>query len=128
MIRVTHEQEMSLMDKMCKTLLDFAEKHKLTLAEVESLRAQLEAVTAERDELLQDVKRTKFVWDEWEKMKAERAGVPIVLSSGFNEAQAVQRFQGKGLAGFLQKPYRASLLLEKIRAAISEAGGAGGAG
>jgi FixJ family two-component response regulator len=47
-------------------------------------------------------------------MKAVRSDVPIVLSSGFNEAQAVQRFEGKGLAGFIQKPYRASSLLEKI--------------
>ena len=49
-----------------------------------------------------------------EQMKAIRSDVPIILSSGFNEAQAVQRFEGKGLAGFIQKPYRASSLLEKI--------------
>jgi PAS domain S-box-containing protein len=48
-------------------------------------------------------------------MRRVRTDVPIILSSGFNEAQAVQRFEGKGLAGFLQKPYRASALLEKIK-------------
>jgi two-component system, cell cycle sensor histidine kinase and response regulator CckA len=31
--------------------------------------------------------------------------VPVILCSGFNEQEAVQRFAGKGLAGFLQKPY-----------------------
>ncbi|MBV9742932.1 MAG: PAS domain S-box protein, partial [Acidobacteriia bacterium] len=41
------------------------------------------------------------------RMKSLRPNVPVILSSGFNEAQAIERFQGKGLAGFLQKPYRA---------------------
>ncbi|HJT87976.1 MAG TPA: PAS domain S-box protein [Bryobacteraceae bacterium] len=38
--------------------------------------------------------------------------VPVILSSGYNEVEAVQRFAGKGLAGFLQKPYAARTLLE----------------
>ena len=63
-----------------------------------------------------------------ERMKAVRRDVPIVLSSGFNEAQAVQRFQGKGLAGFLQKPYRAVVLVEKIRSTIANSAGAASAG
>ena len=57
-----------------------------------------------------------------ERMKSLRPEIPVILSSGFNEAQAVQRFQGKGLAGFLQKPYRASALVEKIKMVISQAG------
>jgi len=28
-----------------------------------------------------------------------------VLSSGYNEVEAVRRFTGKGLAGFIQKPF-----------------------
>jgi hypothetical protein len=32
------------------------------------------------------------------------------LSSGYNEQEVTQRFTGKGLAGFIQKPYtRANL-------------------
>ncbi len=53
------------------------------------------------------------------RMKAVRTDVPIVLSSGFNESQAVERFQGRGLAGFLQKPYKAAVLVEKVRLAIA---------
>jgi CheY-like chemotaxis protein len=49
------------------------------------------------------------------RMKAIRADVPIILSSGFNEAQAVRRFEGKGLAGFLQKPYKAAALVDTVR-------------
>jgi two-component system cell cycle sensor histidine kinase/response regulator CckA len=48
-------------------------------------------------------------------MKSIRAEIPIILSSGFNEAQAVRQFEGKGLAGFLQKPYKAAALLDLVR-------------
>jgi len=41
-----------------------------------------------------------------------------VLSSGFSEAEAVRRFSGQGLAGFLQKPYTAAALVDKIRAVV----------
>ncbi len=57
------------------------------------------------------------------RMKALSPEVPIILSSGFNEMQAVKRFEGKGLAGFLQKPYRAAALVEKISAVLQNGGG-----
>jgi PAS domain S-box-containing protein len=41
--------------------------------------------------------------------------VPVILSSGFSEAEAVRRFTGKGLAGFLQKPFTARSLAAKLR-------------
>ncbi len=55
------------------------------------------------------------------RMKAVRPDIPIILSSGFHEAQAVQQFEGKGLAGFLQKPYKGSELVQKIRSVTVEA-------
>ena len=53
------------------------------------------------------------------RMRALDSTVPVILSSGFNEAQAIQRFEGKGLAGFLQKPYRAEALLQKLREVLA---------
>lgn len=44
--------------------------------------------------------------------------VKVVLSSGFNEQTATSRFAGKGLAGFLQKPYRFEELQAIVRQAI----------
>jgi PAS domain S-box-containing protein len=44
--------------------------------------------------------------------------VKVLLSSGYNEVEAVQRFAGKGLAGFIQKPYTAAGLAEKVREAL----------
>jgi CheY-like chemotaxis protein len=41
--------------------------------------------------------------------------VRVLLTSGYNEVEAVQRFSGKGLAGFIQKPYTAAALAEKVK-------------
>ncbi len=40
-------------------------------------------------------------------------------SSGYNEQDVTQRFVGKGLAGFIEKPYQAPLLLAKLREVLS---------
>jgi PAS domain S-box-containing protein len=41
--------------------------------------------------------------------------VKVIMSSGYNEQEVTQKFVGKGLAGFVQKPYRLSTLKETIR-------------
>lgn len=46
------------------------------------------------------------------EMKKLDANVPVVLMSGFNEERASARFQGKGLAGFMEKPFSFSALEE----------------
>jgi len=45
--------------------------------------------------------------------------VPVVLSSGFNEAEATRRFNGDELAGFLQKPYTALALAERVKVVLN---------
>jgi PAS domain S-box-containing protein len=44
--------------------------------------------------------------------------IPVVLSSGYNEQEATNRFVGKGLAGFVQKPFDARTLLAKLDEAL----------
>jgi len=41
--------------------------------------------------------------------------VKVIMSSGYNEQEVTQRFVGKGLAGFIQKPYKLSTLRDIIR-------------
>jgi PAS domain S-box-containing protein len=48
-------------------------------------------------------------------LQAANPKVKVLLSSGYNEVEAVQRFAGKGLAGFIQKPYTAAGLAEKVK-------------
>jgi FixJ family two-component response regulator len=42
--------------------------------------------------------------------------MPVLLSSGFNELEAARQYQGRAVAGFLQKPYTAVQLAEKVKA------------
>jgi CheY-like chemotaxis protein len=41
--------------------------------------------------------------------------VKVIMSSGYNEQEVTQKFIGKGLAGFIQKPYKLSTLQEVIK-------------
>ena len=41
--------------------------------------------------------------------------IRVILSSGYNEVEAMSRFMGKGLKGFIQKPYGPRDLLGKIQ-------------
>jgi len=52
-------------------------------------------------------------------MRKIRDDVPVILSSGFNQQEAIQEFVGRGLAGFLQKPFSLESLREKLRQALS---------
>jgi two-component system cell cycle sensor histidine kinase/response regulator CckA len=56
------------------------------------------------------------------RMRQMRDDVPVILSSGYNEAEARRRFTGMGLAGFLQKPYRAGALVEIVQSVMRHAG------
>jgi len=51
-------------------------------------------------------------------MQSLDASVPIVLSSGYSEQQAVSDFLGRGLAGFLPKPYLRANFEEVLRRAM----------
>jgi len=46
--------------------------------------------------------------------------VRVLLSSGYNEAETTNRFAGKGLAGFIQKPYTPSELRRKLQKIMPE--------
>jgi signal transduction histidine kinase/ActR/RegA family two-component response regulator len=48
-------------------------------------------------------------------MRRIRPDVKVILSSGYNEQDATQRFAGKGLTGFIQKPYQLAALEAELR-------------
>ncbi|HEY3490147.1 MAG TPA: ATP-binding protein [Candidatus Deferrimicrobiaceae bacterium] len=57
--------------------------------------------------------------DAFRELRRIDPGVRVVLSSGYNEQETVNHFLGKGLAGFIQKPYRTKMLTEKVQEAIA---------
>ena len=51
------------------------------------------------------------------ELEARGAATPVILSSGYDAQELSERFVGRAVAGFLQKPYR----LDELRAAVRKA-------
>jgi PAS domain S-box-containing protein len=52
------------------------------------------------------------------ELKAIRAEVPVIVSTGLTEETAMQRFAGADIAGFIPKPYTLHTLIEKIHSIL----------
>lgn len=48
------------------------------------------------------------------ELKAINPDVKVILCSGYSEQEASMRFEGQGLSGFIQKPYRMATLQEEL--------------
>jgi CheY-like chemotaxis protein len=55
-------------------------------------------------------------------LRAHRPGLPIIGSSGYSESEAIRRFGGVHIRAFLQKPYTAHALVEKVTAVVGNGG------
>jgi CheY-like chemotaxis protein len=82
---------------------------------LERFRAGADRIVA----VLLDMTMPDFSGEEvFAELRSIRPGVPVILSSGYNEQDATRRFAPAGLAGFIQKPYLPADLLSKVRAAL----------
>ena len=41
--------------------------------------------------------------------------IKVLMSSGYSEQEIAQRFAGKGISGFIQKPYMSKDLIRKVK-------------
>ncbi|RMH51289.1 MAG: PAS domain S-box protein, partial [Zetaproteobacteria bacterium] len=88
---------------------------------VELFRAHHEEIRA----VLLDMTMPRMNGEEaFREMRLIDPTVRVVLSSGYNEQEATSHFAGKGLAGFIQKPYAPEALQQKM-VAIAMAGADG---
>jgi CheY-like chemotaxis protein len=57
-----------------------------------------------------------------------RADIPILLTSGYSEEDAMRRMEGRGVSGFLQKPFTADQLGRQLRSlsGVEKVAAAGG--
>jgi DNA-binding NarL/FixJ family response regulator len=56
-------------------------------------------------------------------LHARRPDLPVILSSGYSEPEAIRRIGTADVAAFLQKPYTAWMLAEKVSAVLSNGTG-----
>jgi CheY-like chemotaxis protein len=71
--------------------------------------------------VLLDFKMPRMDGEEaFEEIRRIRDDVPVLLSSGYTEQESTRRFGGKGLAGFVQKPYELETLRKKLREVLGD--------
>ncbi len=58
--------------------------------------------------------------EAFREMRLIRSNIPVILMSGYNQSEATSRFAGKGLAGFIQKPFHKKDLLNEVKAALEK--------
>ena len=81
----------------------------------------LSATTAKIDIVLLDLTMPKMSGQEtYRKLRDLRPDLPVVLMSGFTEDDAIARLGEAGLAGFLQKPFKAEALFRVLQAPFSK--------
>ncbi len=58
--------------------------------------------------------------EAYSEMILLKTDIKVILSSGYSETEAATRFAGKNLAGFIQKPYRPNVLIEKLNEVLGK--------
>jgi DNA-binding NtrC family response regulator len=52
------------------------------------------------------------------KMILKAPDIPVILANGYDKKEATRRFTGKGLAGFIKKPYEIKTRQNEIERAL----------
>jgi PAS domain S-box-containing protein len=60
--------------------------------------------------------------DTFARLTKGHPEVPVILSSGYDHAEAMRRFENQAPAGFIQKPYRPGELLAEIHRSVRSGG------
>ena len=92
-----------------------------TAADGHEALQEFEARRDEIDCIVLDLSMQGMNGEETVRQFRERSyDVPIIVSSGYSDSEISKRFDGAGLAGFIQKPYRADKLLAATYKAICD--------
>ena len=59
--------------------------------------------------------------ETFKAIRGLRKDAVVVLFSGYSESEATRRFEGLGLSGFVQKPFKSRELTQAVRDAIDKA-------
>ncbi len=102
-----------------RRMLEYSGYHVVLAADgeaaVSAFQAQPDAIRL----VLLDMTMPRMDGDEtFRQLRRVRPDVHVLLMSGYSEQDAIEQFAGKGIAGFVQKPFRAPDLLARIRDAM----------
>jgi two-component system cell cycle sensor histidine kinase/response regulator CckA len=107
-----------------RTAKSMLERHGYTVILAENGRQGIElfrVLAAQVSAVLLDMTMPQLDGVEtFERLKSIKPGIKVILSSGYNEVETIRRFTGKGLAGFIQKPYSATALVRKMKSVIED--------
>ncbi len=102
------------------------EREKFDVLTAESGRKAIEVVHERSDAIdavILDMKMPDMNGEEvMAELRAVRPDLPILLSSGYSEIEMSERTEGKGVSGFLPKPYLAEDLIAAIQGVMSPTG------
>lgn len=105
--------------EVTQTILSVSEFHVLTAAD------GIEAVEIVRAEPAIDIVILDLTMpnmdgiETFSRLREIRPNLPVILSSGYSEQASIAKFKMKGLAGFIQKPYRIQELVDKVLSVLS---------
>jgi two-component system, cell cycle sensor histidine kinase and response regulator CckA len=54
-----------------------------------------------------------------DKILSERPGIKVIVSTGYDQREAIARFSKKRVAGYLQKPYTSRQLADKVKTVVN---------
>ncbi len=104
---------------ICKRLLERMGLQVLTAADGVEALDQYRAHGKEIALVLLDLTMPRLNGEEtFRELRKMNPRVQVVISSGFGETEISNRFEGQGLAGFIQKPYTRQELANQLRQAL----------
>lgn len=105
---------------VCQGMADILQNAKLRVLTAVEGSTGLHLFREHRHELrlvLLDLAMPEMSGEEvFHQLRAIDARIPILLVSGYSEADITERFVNKQLAGFVPKPYTATVLLQHVQA------------
>jgi signal transduction histidine kinase/CheY-like chemotaxis protein len=105
---------------MAKTVL---ERYGYTVIVAEDGKAGVEVLTQRKSDItlvILDMTMPVMSGEEtFQQIRMISPDVRVILSSGYNEVEAIRRFTNKGLAWFIQKPYTAVELARKVKIVLA---------
>ncbi|MCC7495081.1 MAG: PAS domain S-box protein [Fimbriimonadaceae bacterium] len=106
--------------RVCRRMLERMGYEVQTAADGAAALAQFDAAEAPFDLVLLDLTMPTLDGVATSRELLRRApGLPILLASGYGEAEAAARFSGDGLRAFLQKPFDYDRLAAAVAAALA---------